>query len=168
MSNDLRRTPFTVMECLLGEMGDPDWIHPDKPLVQLSQDWHAFPDTRKQFLASVPPDDADPLHVLKIAAVVHGLCDYSGCEVPAWVMRHRAEQEFQLFWMPGLPLVTERVREAAADACAYHGVWYEARFVYPKRHGLVNPFKGMSQEEFRGMLNIIEPEPRYAHLVRHR
>lgn len=150
------------MEVLLKEMADPGWRDADRPLVQLVRDWHAFPETRGQLLTSEPGEDADPTHVLKIAAVIHALCDYSGCDVPSWALRHNAARDFELFRVPGMVGVTSMVRNNAAPACRYHGVWFTKEFVQPKRLGMVNPYDGMSEDEFRGMLNYIEPEPMYA------
>lgn len=154
----IRRPIFTVMADLLEELGDPSWRDRgmDRPLVQMVDDWHKFPDTREQLLSSVPPADANPLHLLKIAAVLHALCDCGGYDTPLWVRDQRADPPFALF---GVPLDSDYARLVYRDsppACGYHGVWFPKEFVRPKRHGLVNPVADKTPTEFRAMLNIIE------------
>lgn len=144
------------MEDLLTEFGDLNWRDADRPLVQMVDDWHRFPDTREQFLASVPPGDANSRHLLKIAAVLHALCDYSGLPVPDWVYRWRTDRPFALFHIPLDSDYAEMVYRESPPACEYHGVWFEKGFVCPKRHGLVSPLEGMTQEEFFGMINVID------------
>ena len=65
--------------------------------------------------------------IAKIAAVVHGLCDRDGVELPGWVRRHRASRPVLLTEgrLKATPWTTQLMAHAPA-VCAAHNVWFDA------------------------------------------
>lgn len=151
---DVRRPVFTVLEILLEEYKDPNWRGMDRPLEQMVNDWHSLPDSREQPLSSIPPADADSGHIVKIAAVLHALCNHNGVQAPRWVHEHRSEENIWLFGVKPWMGTARRIMDNAAPECKEHRVWFELRTVQSKKEYLENPFAHMSIEESSGMLGL--------------
>ena len=66
--------------------------------------------------------------VAKIAAVVRGLCDRDGVELPTWVRHHRASRPVPLTdaRLQATPWTTYLLAQAPT-ACAAHNFWFDAR-----------------------------------------
>ena len=120
----------------------PEWIARDDgrgrvvAVRQFVKDWAASDALRReQMIADAPrrwrwwhrvgPRRFD---IAKISAVVHGLCDRDGVELPGWVRRHRASRPVPLTdgRMKATPWTTQLMAQAP-EACAAHNVWFDAR-----------------------------------------
>ena len=119
----------------------PEWIARDDgrgrvvAVRQFVKDWAASDALRReQMIADAPrrwrwwhrvgPRRFD---IAKISAVVHGLCDRDGVELPGWVRRHRASRPVPLTdgRLKATPWTTQLMAQAPS-ACAAHNVWFDA------------------------------------------
>jgi len=119
----------------------PEWIARDDgrgrivAVRQFAKDWAASDALRReQMIADAPrrwrwwhrvgPRRFD---IAKISAVVHGLCDRDGVELPEWVRRHRASRPVPLTdgRLKATPWTTQLMAQAPS-ACAAHNVWFDA------------------------------------------
>lgn len=85
------------------------------------------------------PRGPNRLDLVRIAAVVHALCDRDSVEIPAWVWRHRWHEDVCL--TERIPIdgtLGVRIRSTAVSACAYHHVWFDAEHILDHRvHGIM-------------------------------
>ena len=99
--------------------------------------WACFPQQRPMMIAHAPRRHrwhhrfTSRRHdLVRIAAVVHALCDRDGVAVPGWVYKHRSRRPIGL--AASLDPTTEWARIALADApsaCAYHEVWFDQAMI---------------------------------------
>lgn len=94
------------------------------PLLQFIADWNTWPDVRNKMLDSEP--EGEMRCIVRIAAVVHGLCLRDGVDVPGWVSELR-------FTTPELLESTispesnygQMVIEQAHPVCEYHNLYFQ-------------------------------------------
>ena len=94
------------------------------PLNQLVEDWFNPLADRQEMVAGPLPADCPQEHAMRIATVVHALCDQAGLAVPAWVFDQRFERDEML--VEAVLWDTEMgqwEREHAPEACRWHRCW---------------------------------------------
>lgn len=148
------RALFTNLHVVLYELSDPSWRY-GRPIVQMVNDWHDFPDTRQHLLSEAPARSTDMRHVLMAGAAIHALCDDAGLPVPGWITGLRANPEFMLFGMPMRTRRAATIRDARAHrTCREHGVWFEARAVRPKSEVMTSATVGMPYDKSQELVLI--------------
>lgn len=106
-------------------------------LRELVKRWACFPQQRPVMVAQAPRRHrcydrfTSRRHdLVRIAAVVHALCDRDGVAVPGWVYKHRSRRPIGV--VASLDPATEWGRVALAgapSACAYHDVWFDQAMI---------------------------------------
>ncbi len=101
-------------------------------LASLAKDWAYYVEHRERMISEPPRGrwwhrfTRHRGDLPRLAAVVHGLCERDGVEVPAWVWQHRSRHD--IGWSG------QRVNQwhiefcqsrNAPEACAYHRVWFD-------------------------------------------
>ncbi len=124
----------------------------DAALRSFAKHWALVPDDREAMIADPPrhgyiTDRWHPWHrwnLVRVAAVVHALCDRDGVDVPAWVFEHRAPHHIRVSWGAFSVLGaldqndprSERRYFDAPEACNYHRAWFDHAFIEDIRvHG---------------------------------
>lgn len=100
------------------------------PLNQLVKDWFNPLADRQEMVAGPLPADCPEKHAVRIATVVHALCDQAGMAAPAWVFDHRFERDEMLveavLWDTEMG---EWEREHAPAACRWHRCWFGEEYL---------------------------------------
>ncbi len=113
-------------------------------LCELCKQWAHTDHAHRTAMVEVPPQRYRWWHrftarrhdLVRIAAVVHALCDRDAVAVPDWVWQHRSRRD--------LPMNSSRRRVSslwtqhsnAPAACAYHKVWFDPASIEDHRiHG---------------------------------
>ena len=129
----------------------------DAALRSFAKHWALVPDNRETMIADPPrhgyiTDRWHPWHrwnLVRVAAVVHALCDRDGVDVPAWVFKHLAPHHISASWAGHWLLkghMSDDPRELrwyrdAPDACDYHRAWFDPAFIEDIR---VHGFRAMT------------------------
>ncbi len=124
----------------------------DSALRSFAKHWALVPEHREAMIADPPrhgyiTDRWHPWHrwnLVRVAAVVHALCDRDGIDVPDWVHKHRAPNHIRVSWgafsVLGAPDQadprSEKRYSDAPEACNYHRAWFDQAFIEDIRvHG---------------------------------
>ena len=128
----------------------PRWMADDDKrgrvveLRELCKQWANTDYTHRVAMVKAPPQRYRWYHrftrrrhdVIRIAVVVHALCDRDEVAVPEWVWQHRSDSD--------IGLIASRRRASdwwlgngnAPAACAYHRVWFDPASIEDHRiHG---------------------------------
>lgn len=94
--------------------------------------WACFPQQRTAMIQQAPKHDrfrnrftSKRRDLVRIAAVVHAMCDRDSEPIPEWVWEHRSTRAIGI--TDSVNPTTKWGREAcsnAPEACAYHNVWF--------------------------------------------
>ena len=129
----------------------PRWMADDDnrgrvvELRELCKQWAHTDHAHRAVMVEAPPRRHRWWHrftrrrhdLVRIAAVVHALCDRDGVAVPDWVWRHRSRSHLGLCESSALA-GRSRLRDSldAPAACAYHRVWFDPASIEDHRiHG---------------------------------
>ncbi len=100
------------------------------PINQLVKDWFNPLADRQEMIADPLPAGCPEDDAVRIATVVHALCDQAGLQAPAWVLGHRFERDEML--SEAVLWDTEMgrwERETAPEACRWHRCWFGEGFL---------------------------------------
>ena len=128
-STPVRPRPYLLAVEIPPLLSQPSSRSNALPLRQFVKDWFGPLADHGEMVAGPLPPGCPPRHAVRIATVVHALCDLEGMEPPAWVFDHRFEVDEMLHdavsWDGEMG---EWEREHAPPACSWHRCWFGESF----------------------------------------
>jgi len=99
------------------------------PLRQFVKDWHAPLANRAEMVVDPLGPDVALGDAVRIATVVHALCDLESIAVPSWVYDYRFEDDEMLIeQVPWHSTMGASERRDAPTACQWHRCWFGTGF----------------------------------------
>lgn len=125
----LRPRPYLLAEEVPPLMAQPSVRARTLPLRQFVKDWFSPLADHEEMIAGPLPEGCPDGDAVRIATVVHALCDLEGLGPPEWVYHHRFDEDEMLHeavsWEGQMG---EWEREHAPAACAWHRCWFGESF----------------------------------------
>lgn len=129
-SAPLRRRPYLLAAEVPQLMADPCPRGPILPINQFVKDWFSPLADRARMIKDPVPAGSAAKDAVRIATVVHALCDQQGLQAPSWVYEHRFEEDEmlveQVLWDTEMA-AWERAH--APPACIWHRCWFGESFL---------------------------------------
>ena len=128
-SGPLRPRPYLLAKEIPQLMAQPSVRGRHLPLRQFVKDWFSPLADRAEMVADPPSPGSDSGDAVRIATVVHALCDQGAMAVPSWVYRYRFDDDEMLIAeVPWHSALGASERQEAPDACAWHRCWFGSEF----------------------------------------
>ncbi len=125
----LRPRPYLLAKEIPQLMAQPSRRGRFLPLRQFVKDWFSTLANHGEMVAEPLPKGCSAGDAVRIATVVHALCDQEGLAPPAWVFDHRFEADEMLVeevpWDSDLGVSERRL---APPACEWHRCWVGKSF----------------------------------------
>ena len=100
------------------------------PINQFVKDWFSPLADRAHMIADPLPAKCPVEDAVRIATVVHALCDQQGLKPPLWVLDHRFERDKMLIEeVPWDSDLGAWEREHAPPACGWHRCWFGSSYL---------------------------------------
>ena len=126
----LRPRPFLLASEVPRLMAQPSVRGRHLPLRQFVKDWFSPLADWPQMVADPLPSGCPAGDGVRVATVVHALCDQAGLVVPPWVFEHRFDAgEMLVEEVPWDSALGASEREDAPPACQWHECWFGSGFL---------------------------------------
>lgn len=125
----LRPRPYLLAREIPWLLAQPSTRGKAIPLRQFVKDWFSPLANHDEMIADPLPSTCPAGDAVRIATVVHALCDQEGLQAPSWVFGHRWDEDEML--VEEVPWDSELgawEREDAPPACRWHRCWFGRRF----------------------------------------
>ena len=121
----LRPRPYLLAKEVPQLMARPSVRGRHLPLRQFVKDWYVPSADRAEMVADPLEADVALGDAVRIATVVHALCDSESMAVPSWVFDYRFEDDEMLVeQVPWHSALGACERREAPAACLWHRCWF--------------------------------------------
>lgn len=125
----LRPRPYLLAKEVPRLMAQPSVRGRHLPLRQFVKDWFGPSANRTEMVADPPGPDSALDDAVRVATMVHALCDQESMAVPSWVYGYRFDDDEMLIAeVPWHSALGASERQGAPAACAWHRCWFGSGF----------------------------------------
>lgn len=129
LAGPLRPRPYLLAKEVPQLMAQPLVRGRHLPLRQFVKDWYAPLANRAEMVVDPLGPDVALGDAVRIATVVHALCDLESMAVPSWVYDYRFEDDEMLIeQVPWHSTLGDSERRDAPSACQWHRCWFGTGF----------------------------------------